>query len=358
MDFIEWCDTVLGHIVEMTRVPAGGRARDRVMNDELSTAIFGEEKVSNAGYWHSPYRKSVIEAMQALIGEGLLEEVDRGNYIRAKMTPKGRDYLIDKTPFWESICGIRLDADEERVLRVVNRLSQHTAEDQAWLELVNHDKLLPELGWTDVRGELWSISERLKDRRLVWWQGVSGPHINLKSTYRSLVWETRRGFTLESKLIDSLVAEWETTSVDFKRELYLDTADQKAEFVKDVIGLANTQASGQRWMIIGFDDSTRAYHGPPDPKVTQNRMEQILTQYATPNLDIRYEIVDYRAGQVGKLEVRRDPKKLPFSVADSIGDRKRITAGQMFVRHGSQTEAPTPVELSAIQEEGDRARVT
>lgn len=356
MDFVEWCDVVLMQTGEMTRSLSGGRAKDWVMNDDLSKAIFGLEKTGGGDYWNSSYRRSVLDAMQALIGEGLLEEVDRGNYIRAKITPEGRDYLDDKIPLWESICRIKLDAEEDRVLRVVNRLSQQIAEDHVSLERVHHEKLLPELGWTDVMEGLWSISKQLKERELIWWQGLPGPHLNIRATYRSVVWEARRGFTLESKLIDNLVAEWETTSVDFKRELYLDTADQKAEFVKDVIGLANTQASGRRWMIIGFDDKTRAYHGPPDARITQNRMEQILARYTMPCLDVRYEVVDYRAGKVGRVQMLRDPKKLPYAVAESLGDKKRITQGQIFVRHGSQTEAPTEAELSALTEEGDQAR--
>jgi hypothetical protein len=93
--------------------------------------------------------------------------------------------------------------------------------------------------------------------------------------------------------------------------LSLDTASQKAEFVKDIIGLVNTKASGRRWMIVGFDDKTREFHGPPDPRVTQNRIEQILAEYSTPNVEVRYQVVDYRAGRVGKLEVLRDARKLP-----------------------------------------------
>jgi hypothetical protein len=71
--------------------------------------------------------------------------------------------------------------------------------------------------------------------------------------------------------------------------------------------------------------------------------------------------LNYRAGRVGKLEVLRDAKKLPYSVAKSLGeksagDKKRITEGQVFVRHGSQTEPPTDAERRAIEEEGERAR--
>lgn len=47
---------------------------------------------------------------------------------------------------------------------------------------------------------------------------------------------------------------------------------------------------------------------------------------------------------MGKLKVLRKSKHLPYKVAHSIGDRKRIEA-QVFVRHGSQIEAATESEL-------------
>jgi hypothetical protein len=110
-------------------------------------------------------------------------------------------------------------------------------------------------------------------------------------------------------------------------------------------------------MMIGFDNRTHAYHGSPDQRIDQNRLEQVLSVYTTPIVDVRYEIADYRDGPVGMLEVLRDPKKLPYSVARSIGDRKRIEQGDIFVRHGSQVERPTSLELQALQVEGDQARL-
>lgn len=115
--------------------------------------------------------------------------------------------------------------------------------------------------------------------------------------------------------------------------------------------------SGRRWLIIGFDDKAHTYHGPPDKKIAQNHLEQLIARYVHPNLQIRYEVVDYRLGQVGKLEVLREPAKLPYKVSRSLaGEKRPITEGQVFVRHGSQTEEPTEAELRAIEEEGERAR--
>ncbi len=79
-----------------------------------------------------------------------------------------------------------------------------------------------------------------------------------------LVWEHRRGITVSSQAIDAVVAEGETPTVDLKRQLALDTASHKAELIKDVIALANTKATGPRYLIIGFTDDG-VYYDPDDP---------------------------------------------------------------------------------------------
>jgi hypothetical protein len=116
-------------------------------------------------------------------------------------------------------------------------------------------------------------------------------------------------------------------------------------------------ASGRRWLIIGFDDKTHAYVKEPDRQVTQNRIEQILARYVEPSIDVHYEQVKYRSGIVGKLEILRDPKKLPYRVKETINRAKKpsLKPGDTFVRHGSQVVMPDKTELQALQEEDDRA---
>jgi hypothetical protein len=95
-----------------------------------------------------------------------------------------------------------------------------------------------------------------------------------------------------------------------------------------------------------------SWRGPPRPEC--DIVKAITT---TPFVDVRYEVVGYRSGPVGMLQVLRDPKKLPYRVRKSVGGQnKQIREGQVFVRHGSQTEEPTPLELQEIELQGDRAR--
>lgn len=354
VDFIDWCDYVLDKLIEVTAASLDARNMGVDSEHQLPAALFGEDARSKPEFHGSKARLGMYDALDQWTDMGLVEE----SYHRFfKPTSMGEEVAANKMSLWQVFCDVSLKREQEEVLHVVNRLSPQSAEDHAWVEWAGRDELLAELGWSDKDGIdlLWAVSDDLGKHHFLRTHKRMGAAVDLQATYRGLVWEHRRGITVESQFIDALVAEWETTSVDFKREQRTNTADEKAELIKDVIALANTQASGRRWLIIGFDDKTRAYHGPPDPKITQEHIEQLVSQYTAPAVDIRYEVTDYRAGQIGKLEVIRDPTKLPYRAAKSVGDKKRIEEGEVFVRHGSLSEKPTAAELHAIEEEGERA---
>jgi len=345
MDFVDWCSFVLNNLIEEGPNPHIDQMR-------LAQIVYGEEIRTKGGFRDSSLRRGLLDAVEGLAMIGLVDA--DGTFF--KVTVEGRAFAKDPIPVWQAICGTELEPEEERILRVVNQESAQIASDppHAWLELIDREPLLKELGieaGMEMIETLNPVTQDLSDRGFIVRHGRGGFHLDTKATYTGLVWQTRRGFTLESQFIDALVEEWETTSVEFKRELHLDTADHKAEFVKDVLSLANTKASGKRWLIIGFDNKTHTYHSAPDSTVTPDRIEQILAHYTNPVVQVRYEVVRYRSGDVGKLEVLRDPAQLPYKVATSIGDKKRIEAGQIFVRHGSQIEAPTPAELDTLIEE-------
>ena len=352
MDFVEWCGFVLTACIKAGQTLG---LQEFSLAEILSTELGIPNFRMRPDYDQSTYYKGMGRAIEALMEAGLMgnQRDSQGSISKA-----GQDYAIDVMPVWLQICQERLDIGHERVLRVVNQLSQKKADDHAWLEMATHEAIVSQLNETGISDRLQFIAHELKQWGFVsGWISVAGT-VQIQSTFKGLVWETRRGFTLESQFIDDLVAEWETTSVDFKRQLSLDTMDLKAEFVKDILSLINTKASGRRWFIIGFDDRSHAYFGPPDSRITQNRIEQILARYIAPSVDVLYEAVECRVGRVGKLEVIRDPTKLPYRVKEQMNREKKPPRmpGDLFVRHGSQVERPTDAELLALQEEGDHAR--
>ncbi len=284
MNYMEWCEAVLCALGD-----AGDESsyfRNYGIDEHcLALRIWGDEEERDRYLREADTKDVLFDALFDLRRLGLAEQT---NY-RLKLTRDGRRTLSDPFHVWESICEIQLDEDEVFALKFVNGKSPVDAERIGHARTVSANSLTCELAYktnADLsREDGEELLAALNEKGLVY--GKQGDYMeDARATYAGLVWEHRRGEVEGARLLDSLVAEWETTSVEFKRELLLDTADQKAEFVKDVIGLANTQASGQRWLIIGFDDKTRSYHSPPDPSVTQNRIEHVLAQCIAPSLDV------------------------------------------------------------------------
>jgi len=180
-----------------------------------------------------------------------------------------------------------------------------------------------------------------------------GDAIELYPTYKGVVRATEAEQAALRELVAGLLPDWETTTVEFKRELNLKRNKEKAELVRDVLALATTKASGRRWLVIGFDPKTHQFAQSVDPAITQDRLEQILAAYAAPPPEIHYQRVRWNGGDVGLLEVRRDPARIPYRVTKALA---HIAAGNVYVRHGSQVEPPTPAELADLEAEGRAAQ--
>ena len=344
MDFIEFCDSILNGLISARRSSVEVRGFGQVVS-AITLEVFPDSS------------DALGRELRSLVGLGLTElrklglvSTDEHGFLW-KISQEGLENASDLSGLYRSVCSQQLEPEQEQLLKLVNRLSQKPGPKYADLHWVNREEVLSN-GWSEP-SLLDSVARELDNLTLMARHVAMGGFLELRSTYSGLVWEYRRDLVQESTLIRDLLIEWETTSVEFKQELHLDTSSQKARFIRNVLGLVNTQASGRRWMIVGFSDKTRAYYRPPDSRVTQERIEELLSHYTVPVVEVRYSVVQSNRGQVGKLEVLRDSRKLPYSVAQSVGDpgEKRIEKGQVFVRHGSRTVQATERELSDLIEE-------
>ncbi len=369
MDFIDWCHHVL-NILEREKFN-----QFNLDDHRIPSVIFPKEITQQHGFHESNARMGMFDTLELLSNVDLVEK-DTRNW---KITPFGRKILADPIDYWTEICSEELDSEEETLIKLVNKRSPQVEDNPTygWLKSVEADQIFenfeisPPPAKTNEEEDIlqkyiYDLPQLLKERNFLTVSEKNGFNTGLKPTYQGLVWDIKRGFTVESKLIDELVKDWETTNVDFKREVHLDTKKQKAEFAKNILGLATTKSSGRRYMIIGFDDKTRECFAPPDPNITQEIMEQHLANLTNPIVNIRYEIIDYQKTKVGKLEVIREPEKLPYKAKkDVIIDatskknlegRKGLEKDKVYVRHGSHTESPSEIEMERLEEEGKHAR--
>src|SRR5260221_107015 len=236
MDYVEWCDRVIGQVVELTRRSPTARSMG-VDVDALAQASLGIA-VPEPGYAMSPQWQCIRETLHDLEPVGLLTGRSR---VFWRASDAAREYLDNPVPFWTLICATRLEREQEDLLRVVNRLSVEPNEGFVRPLGVPGEALVRELEWAQRDVPLFHVvADELREYGLIGgiFAGGRDPNsVSASATYRGLVWETRRKFTAESQYIDRLVAEWETTSVEFQQDVQLDTKPEEAEFVKDILGL-------------------------------------------------------------------------------------------------------------------------
>lgn len=262
---------------------------------------------------------------------------------------------------WPAIHDIWLEPRQEEFLTQLSAMSERPGERWAHLELVEGHALLGTLVEAPTKHESAQIIHALSELPipLVDPARMTSGYMLIRPTYAGIVRVTEKVATESQSLVRGLLPDWETTNVDFKRELHLGTNDEKAEFVRDVLALANTQVTGSRYLVVGFDPKTHEFTTPADPAITQDRIEDILNHYARPPATIGYTRFPwtYGSGDVGVIEVKRDRSRVPYRVARGLaGARRTINENDVFVRHGSHVEVATAQEVADLEAEALRAR--
>lgn len=137
----------------------------------------------------------------------------------------------------------------------------------------------------------------------------------------------------------------ENSRLEFKLRLELGSAGAKAEFIRDVLSLANSEGEAPRedgHLVIGFKNGK--LHDIRGDRYDGATFGQILDSYIFPPISTLYEEFDNGAdGRVGVLVVRPDPGAL-YVVYKTLQEPNRVSLlapGQCWARRSDRK-----VELS------------
>ena len=348
MRYTEWVDSVL-------------TALDRAATADGTAALVGvgwNQLLESLGL---PINQ---ETQSAVFGAGrdleLMRCAEGMNQLRVKVTPAGQQIAraggLRKA--WPSLFQQYVPLEEDRaVLAKVVETGLTDAVAYASTQMVELKDAMRLAGYLGDQGSAIATAKRLQRIGCVHDPLITmGPdgYCQVRPSYVGIVIATEQVATEERTLLDQLVSEWETTSVDVKEGLGLDTERQKAEFCKDVLALANTRVSGRRFLVIGFNNISRAFTTSIDTSVDQHRMESVLSAYSrNPVPRIEYRQIAMNGGTAGLIEVRSVPVDLPYKL--SQGGWK-LKANSVFVRHNTLVTLAEGEELDRLVAEGERSR--
>jgi len=271
----------------------------------------------------------------------------RGRLAAAEGVVREWALLVDAHP---------LTPDALTFLRSACEVCEQPREHWAALAPTDSLRVLHEIGASWKPARLVDVWTELEEARAVTGVLVPGPPkiLRLRPTYVGMVLATAGPAAKLQQLVRALVDEWEGATVDHKVRLDIATAAQKAEVARDIAALANTQARGQRYLVVGFDTTTREFAEPFNARVTQRRLEDILGTRLSAVPGIRVSVVPWPGGQVGLVEVIRDRLHLPYRISGDLSDKVRD--GTVYVRHGSHVAIADEVEIADLRAEAERAR--
>lgn len=343
MRYVDWVERVLRETVEAFDAGDGYWTDDRAIAERL-------------GLDYNEHAAVLFDVLADLERLSLIET--NGGHVSVGQEARKIRYGSLRTS-WPTIAKIWLEPRQEAFLQKLCELSEQRHVEWAELNLIDGDEVLIQLGESPEPGSCNPLINQLSALGLVDGSHRTFGSFKVSPTYAGVVRGTEKVATDGQALVGNLLEDWETTNVEFKSELHLGTKDEKAEFVRDVLALANTQVTGDRSLVTGFDPKTHDFTTPADLRVTQDTIENILNEFTKPSVAVLYKAFEWidGSGDVGLLEVVRDRTKVPYRVArDLAGERKRIEADDVFVRHNSHVAKATAKEIADLEEEAARAR--
>lgn len=345
MKYVDWVERVLQATVEL--VAASDQAHLvglREIAQHLSNgASVAADELEGAAW----------TAVEDLVALGLLE-AESIHWIKITQQARKVRHGASLRTTWPQIVRVFLEPEQEEFLRATVSLAEHQHEGWADVDFVSAEDVVVSLGWPDDVGVRYGTSAALEGEGLARVRAFMGGHVDLRPTFAGVVRATEKVQTEWQERLDDLLTKGEAINVEFKRQLNLGTERGKAEFVRDVIALANTLVTGPRYLVVGYEPRNLEFYGSLDPSVSQDRLEDILNAWTSRGPSVRLHRIDVPGGVAAVLEVEPDPARLPYLPSRASG--KVLSPDRIYVRHATHVEQAGDGEKADLLFAAERAR--
>lgn len=153
---------------------------------------------------------------------------------------------------------------------------------------------------------------------------------------------------MDDTLLERLLNEEESSSLDFKRDQYRFSGasdDQKAELLKDILAFANAWRREAAYILIGVDEVRGGRSVPVGvvDHLSDHELQQFVNSKANRPVTFRYIAYPYQGVQLGILEI--PVQERPFYLGKRFSG---LQENVVFVRRGSSTAIAAPDDIARM----------
>ncbi|MEN6421997.1 MAG: ATP-binding protein, partial [Smithella sp.] len=150
-------------------------------------------------------------------------------------------------------------------------------------------------------------------------------------------------------LLDALIREEESSTLDFKRDQYkfIHASDfEKAELLKDILAFCNAFRRTDAYIIIGVDEvkgGESIIFGITE-LLDDSQIQQFVNGKTQRPIDFLYKNVPYRGKQIALIKIPLQQR--PIYLKQNYGCLKKNV---VYIRRGSSTAEATPDEIADMR---------
>jgi hypothetical protein len=159
---------------------------------------------------------------------------------------------------------------------------------------------------------------------------------------------------ISKELVEQIIkTENEGIKLDYKEDLVIEQDGDKAEFIKDVVSLANS--SNIAHIIVGVKDKTKklvdikSHH-------TAEQLNDILKNRCDPPISLEYDETNIFGYDIGVIEIHGENPPYIISVPDKFGGKRTngessfICRGTIHIRNNNKNEGAVREHVEKMYE--------
>lgn len=155
---------------------------------------------------------------------------------------------------------------------------------------------------------------------------------------------------METNQIEKLLSYNEGSNLDFKSEVDLESKRGKADFLVEVLGLANS-IEKPSFLVLGVENESKKAVGILDT-ITEERLQKIIADNCRPSMTCEFQYAAYKRKRIGILTIwgRQRPYTLKkdYGYEDQKGRQHVLSDKTVYVRRGSTGDTANPEEIAEM----------
>ncbi len=154
---------------------------------------------------------------------------------------------------------------------------------------------------------------------------------------------------INEKLVQSLLFEEESTTLDFKRDQYKfvgGTETDKGELLKDILAFANAWRRADAFIIIGVKElkgREKTVVGVTE-FLDDAQLQQLVNSKTQKPISFSYQNIAFRGIDIAIIHI--PVQERPFYITKDYGKLKKNI---VYIRRGSATDEATPDEIATMR---------